>query len=143
MFVKTPDKFVALNVNGPPKAPDVIFCNDSVAGLGVLVKVHIIFEKSFKLMAGTVMMFPARVPKLAGLPVVPELVSVQVPLDKVKLVLAASVKVTGLTLLVTVLLTGVVGAAVLAAVVVIFGARPVKLVAVKLKGPPGNPVVIF
>ena len=111
--------------------------------MGALVKVQTIFEKSFKLMAGTVMILPASVPKLGGFPVVPELVSVQAPLDRLKLVLAASVKVTGLALLVTVLLIGVTGAAVPAIVVVIFGGAPVKLVAVKLNGPPGNPVVIF
>ena len=87
----------------------MIFCNASVAGFGELVKVQTIFEKSFKLMAGTVMMLPAKLPKLAGLPDVPELVSVQVPDDRVKLVLAASVNVTGLALLVTVLLIGTTG----------------------------------
>ena len=30
-------KFVAVNVNGPPKAPDVIFCKANVAGFGALV----------------------------------------------------------------------------------------------------------
>ena len=121
----------------------MIFCKASVAGLGALVKVQTIFEKSFKLVAGTVMVLPAKVPKLAGLPVVPELVSVQVPLERLKLLLAVSVNVTGLALLVTVLLMGAIGAAVPATVVVMFGGAPVKFVAVKLNGPPGNPVVIF
>ena len=135
--------FVAVNVNGPPNDPVVIFCKATVAGLGALVKVQTIFEKSFKLTAGTVMTLPASVPKLAGLPVVPELVSVQVPVERLKLVLAASVNVTGLALLVTVLFTTVTGAAVPAVMVVIFGGTPVKFVAVKVKGPPGKPVVIF
>ena len=143
MFAGFDAKFVAVKVNGPPNDPIVIFCKASVAGLGALVKVQTIFEKSFKLTAGIVMTLPAKVPKLAGLPVVPELVSVQVPLDKLKLVLAASVKVTGLALLVTVLLIGATGAAVPAVTVVIFGGTPVKFVAVKLNGPPGNAVVIF
>ena len=143
MFAGFDAKFVAVNVNGPPKEPVVIFCKASVAGLGAFVKVHTIFEKSFKLRAGTLMVLPAKVPKLAGLPVVPEFVSVQAPLDSVKLALAASVKVTGLALLVTVLFIGATGAAVPAAVVVMFGGRPVKFVAVKLKGPPAKPVVIF
>ena len=60
-----------------------------------------IFAKGFRLAAGTVITLPASVPKFAGLPVVPELVSVQVPVDKLKLVLAASVRVTGLRMLVT------------------------------------------
>ena len=143
MFAGFDARFVAVKVNGPPNDPDVIFCKARVAGLGTLVKVHTIFEKSFKLIAGTVMVLPAKVPKLAGLPVVPELVSVHTPVDKVKFTLAASVNVTGLALLVTVLLIGVVGAAVPATVVVMFGGRPVKFVAVKLKGPPVIPAVIF
>lgn len=143
MFVGLDAKFVAMNVNGPPKEPVVIFCKANVAGLGALVKVQMIFEKSFRLVAGTVITLPTKVPKLAGFPVVPEFVSVQAPLESVKLALTASVKVTGLALLVTVLFIGATGAAVPAAVVVMFGGRPVKFVAVKLKGPPANPVVIF
>lgn len=143
MFVGLDAKFVAMNVNGPPKEPVVIFCKANVAGLGELVKVQMIFEKSFRLVAGTVITLPTKVPKLAGFPVVPEFVSVQAPLESVKLALTASVKVTGLALLVTVLFIGATGAAVPAAVVVMFGGRPVKFVAVKLKGPPANPVVIF
>ena len=95
-------RFVAVKVNGPPKEPAVIFCSANVGGLGALVNVQTIFAKSFRLTAGTVMTLPANVPKLAGLPVVPELVSVQVPVDRLKLVLAVSVRVTGLALLVTV-----------------------------------------
>lgn len=136
-------RFVAVKLKGPPTEPDVIFCNVSVAGLGALVKVQTIFEKSFRLMAGTVIVLPDKMPKLAGLPVVPELVSVQAPVVKLKLALALSVKVTGLVLVVTMLLIGVVGAAVPAAVVVILGGAPVRFVAVKLKGPPAKPVVIF
>ncbi len=137
-------RFVAVNVNGPPKDPVVIFCSVRVAGLGALVKVQTIFAKSFKLVAGIVMTLPAKVPKVPdGLPDVPELVSVQVPVDRLKLVLAASVKVTGLALLVTVLLTSVTGAGVPAVVVVILGGVPVRLVAAKVNGPPGKPVVIF
>jgi len=96
-------RLVAVKVNGPPKEPDVIFCSASVGGLGALEKVQTILAKSFKFVAGTVMVLPASVPKLVGLPVVPELVSVQVPVDRLKLVLAASVSVTGLATLVTVI----------------------------------------
>jgi hypothetical protein len=42
-----------------------------------------------------------------------------------------------------VLLTVADGAAIPAAVVVMVGGAPVKFVAVKLNGPPANPVVIF
>lgn len=143
IFAGFETRFVAVNVNGPPNELDVIFCNVSVAGFGVFVKVQMIFEKSFKLIAGTVITLPAKVPKLAGFPVVPELVSVHVPADITKFAFAASVNVTGLALLETILLIGVVGAAVPAVVVVIFGGRPVKFVAVKLNGPPARPVVIF
>ena len=144
MFAGFEARFMAVNVNGPPKEPVVTFCNVSVAGLGTLVKVQTILAKDFKLVAGTVMTLPATVPKVPdGLPELLKLVSVQVPVDRLKLVLAASVNVTGLALLVTVLFTGVTGAAVPADVVVIFGGVPVKLVAVKVNGPPTKPVVIF
>ena len=94
-------KFVDVNVNGPPKEPDVVFCSANVGFFGALVKVQTIFANGFRLAAGTVMTLPASVPKLAGLPVVPEFVSVQLPLDSVKLLLAASVSVTGLRMVVT------------------------------------------
>ena len=136
-------RLVAVNVNGPPNEPVVIFCKVNVAGFGVLVKVQTIFAKSFKLMAGTVMVLPAKLPKLAGLPEVPALVSVQVPLLKLKLAFAPSVNVTGFALFVTVLLITIVGAAVPATVVVMLGGEPVKFVAVNVNGPPANPVVIF
>lgn len=51
--------------------------------------------------AGIVMTLPAIEPKLAGLPDVPALVSVHVPVVRLKLLLAASVRVTGLRMLVT------------------------------------------
>lgn len=60
-----------------------------------------IFAKGFRLTAGIVMVLPASVPKLAGFPDVPALVSVHVPLDRLKFELAASVNVTGLEMLVT------------------------------------------
>ena len=136
-------KLVAVNMNGPPKEPAVIFCKLSVAGLGVLVKVQTILAKGFRLVARMVIVLPANVPKLAGFPVVPELVSVHVPVDRLKFVLAASVKVTGLMMFVTELLFTVAGAAVPATVVVIFGGVPARLVAMNVNGPPARPVVIF
>ena len=48
-----------------------------------------------------VIVLPASEPKLAGLPEVPALVSVQVAVDRLKLLLAASVSVTGLSIFVT------------------------------------------
>jgi hypothetical protein len=48
-----------------------------------------------------VIMLPAIEPKLAGLPDVPALLSVHVPVDKLKFAFAASVRVTGLRILVT------------------------------------------
>lgn len=60
-----------------------------------------IFANGLRLAAGTVMTLPEIVPKLAGFPDVPELVSVQVPVVRLKFVLAASVSVTGLEILVT------------------------------------------
>jgi hypothetical protein len=94
-------RFVAVNVKGPPKAPTVVFCNASVGGLGAFVNVQTILAKGTRFAVGMVMTLPAKLPKLAGLPEVAELVSVQVPLDKLKFVLAASVSVTGEVMLVT------------------------------------------
>jgi len=63
--------------------------------------VQTILALSFKLVAGIVKTLPASEPKLAGLPETPEFVSVQLPLERLKKVLAFSVKVTGLVLFVT------------------------------------------
>ncbi len=136
-------KLLAVKVKGPPKDPEVIFCRLNIAGLGALVKVQTILAKGLRLATGTVIVLPAKVPKLAGLPVVPELVSVHAAVVKVKLLLAASVKVTGLVMTVTELLFTAGGAAVPAAVVVMAGGAPARLVALKVNGPPARPVVIF
>jgi len=101
MLVGAEAKFIAVKVKGPPKEPAVIFCSASVGSFGALVNVQMIFAKGFRLMAGTVITLPTNVPNAGGLPVVPALVSVQLPLDRLKLVLAASVRVTGLRMLVT------------------------------------------
>ena len=129
-------KLLAVKVKGPPKDPAVIFCRVSVAGLGVLVKVQMIFAFCFKFSAATVMTFPDKLPKLAGLPDTAAFVSVHEPVVKLKLALAASVNVTGLATLVTVVEAGVTGAAIPAVVVVIFAGVPARLVTVKLNGPP-------
>ena len=115
----------------------------TVGVLAAFVNVQIILANGFRLTAGIVTTLPAKLPKLAGLPVVPEFVSVQVALVMLKLLLAASVSVTGFAVVVTVTGAGVVGAGVPAVTVVIPFMVPVKLVAVKVKGPPAAPVVIF
>lgn len=94
-------RFAAVNVNGPPNAPTVVFCNVRVGGFGTLVKVQTILANVFRFTTGTVMTLPDKVPKLAGFPEVAALVSVQTPADKLKLLFAASVKVTGVLMLVT------------------------------------------
>jgi hypothetical protein len=94
-------RLVTENVKGPPKALTVVFCSASVGGLGAFVKVQTILAKGTRFAVGMVMTLPAKLPKLAGFPEVAELVSVQVPLDKLKLVLAASVNVTGVVMFVT------------------------------------------
>ena len=37
MFKRAAARFVAVNVNGPPNAPAVIFCRAKVGGFGALV----------------------------------------------------------------------------------------------------------
>ena len=143
MATGTVARFVAVKVNGPPKAPTVVFWIETVAGFGALVNVQLIWAKAMRFAAGIVSTFEASVPKLAGFSVTAEFASVQVAVDKSKLLLAASVTVTGLTVVVTVIGTGVVGAGVPTVVVVMLLMVPVKFVAVKLKGPPTIPVVIF
>jgi hypothetical protein len=95
-------KFVPAKLNGPPKAPAVVFCNAKVGALGVLVNVHTILAKVRKLTTGIVTVLPANVPKLAGLPDVAALVSVHVAPERSKFALAASVNVTGVLIEVTV-----------------------------------------
>jgi hypothetical protein len=94
-------RFVAANVNGPPNPLVVIFCKANVGGFGAFVKVQTIRAKVLRFTTGMVITLPASVPKLAGLPDVAALVSVQTPVLMLKLVFAASVKVTGLRMLLT------------------------------------------
>lgn len=136
-------RFVTVNVKGPPTAPAVVFCNVKVGGLGALVNVHTIRAKGLRLVVGTVITLPANVPKAAGFPDVAALVSVHMAAERSKLLLAASVSVTGVVMLVTDTELSVAGAAVPAAVVEMVGTVPARFVAVKLKGPPGKSVVIF
>ena len=100
--------------------------------------------KGFRLTTGMVSTLPDRVPNApAGLPEAPELVSRQEALESVKLLLAASVTVTCVTVLVTTIGAGATGAAVPAVTVVMLLIVPCRFVAVKLNGPLAAPVVIF
>ncbi len=138
------ERFVAVKVNGPPNEPVVIFWIATVGRFAALVKVQSSLANGFRLATGIVNTLPDRVPNApAGLPEVPELVSRQEALESVKLLFAASVTVTCVTVLVTVTGAGATGAAVPAVTVVILLIVPVRLVAVKVKGPLAAPVVIF
>jgi hypothetical protein len=77
MFVGADARFVAANVNGPPKKPSVVFFKAKVVGLAALVKVQAICAAGKTLAAGIVSNWPTSPPKLAGLPVTAEFASVQ------------------------------------------------------------------
>ena len=90
-------RFVAVNVNGPPAAPNVIFWTATVATLAVLtalVMVHRICAAARTLAAGIVNTLPASEPKLAGFPVIAEFTSAQVAAVALKLAAGDSVIVT-------------------------------------------------
>ena len=101
IFAGAEARLVAVNVNGPPNEPEVIFWRVNVGGFGALVKLQRILANGFKLAAGIVITFPASDPTVVGLPLVAALVSVQTAPVKLKLLLLASVSVTGLPMLVT------------------------------------------
>ena len=138
------ERFVAVKVNGPPNEPVVIFWIATVGSFAALVKVQVNLAKVFRFATGIVSTLPAREPKaVAGLPEVAELVSRHDADESVKLVLAASVSVTFVTVLVTTIGAGAAGVAVPGVTVVILLGVPVRLVAVKVNGPVAAPVVIF
>lgn len=138
-------RFVDVKVNGPPAAPKVIFCTATVAAFGLmaLVMVQFIFAAATTLARGMVRIFPAREPKLAGLPVIAALASVHVAAVALKLVAGVSVMVTAVLKAVTFIAVGETGVAVLVDVVVTATGFEAKLVAVKVNGPPMAPDVIF
>jgi hypothetical protein len=139
-------RFVAVNVNGPPAAPKVIFCTATVATEAVftaLVIVQVILAAAKTLAAGMVSTLPARDPKLAGFPVMAEFASVHVAAVAVKLEAGVSVIVTAVLNVVTLIAVGVVGVATPAPVVVIAAGFEAKFVATNVNGPPIAPVVIF
>ena len=94
-------RFATAKVKGPPGAPVVVFRTATVAGIAVLVMMQLICAAGSTLAAGTVSTLPARLPKLAGLPVKPELASLQVAEVAVKLALAPSVICTCVLVVVT------------------------------------------
>jgi hypothetical protein len=139
-------RFVAVNANGPPAAPKVIFCTATVATVAVftaLVIVQLIFAAASTFAAGIVSTFPASEPKLAGFPVIAEFASVQVAAVAVKLVAGVSVIATAVLNAVTLMAAGEAGVATPAPVVVMAVGLDAKLVAVKVNGPPIAAVVIF
>lgn len=94
-------KLLDVNVNGPPTELTVVFCSATVGNFGTLVNVQRILAKVRKFTTGIVMTLPASVPKLAGFPDVAAFVSIQLPVETLKLVFAASVIVTAVVMLVT------------------------------------------
>ena len=84
-------RLVTANVNGPPMPPVVIFCTATVAGFAAFVKAQVIWLADRTLVAGIVSTLPLKLPKLAGLPVLLALASLQVADVAVKLPLAVSV----------------------------------------------------
>jgi hypothetical protein len=139
-------RFVDVNVKAPPADPRVVFCTATVAAVAVLtvfVIVQVIFAAATTLAAGMVRTFPARVPKLAGLPVIAALLSVQDAAVAEKFVAGVSVIVTAVLKAVTLIGVGEAGVAVLVTVVVIATGAEARLVAEKLKGPPTALAVIL
>lgn len=94
-------RFETEKLNGPPSPPVVIFCTVTVAGVAVFMIVQLICAAGKTLAAGTVKILPARLPKLAGLPVKLAFASVQLADVAVKLALAASVICTCVLVAVT------------------------------------------
>lgn len=109
----------------------------------MLVRVQVICAAATMLAAGMVITLPAKVPKLAGFPVIAALASVQVTADAVKFVAGVSVMVTAVLKAVTLMAVGAAGVGVFVTVVVIALGAEAKLVAVKVNGPPMALDVIF
>lgn len=89
-------RLVAEKLKGPPAAPRVIFCSATVGVvvLSVLVSTQLICAPAKTFAAGMVTTLLANEPKLAGLPVIDELASVQLTEVAVKLAAGVSVMVT-------------------------------------------------
>ena len=90
-------KLVDEKVNGPPAAPEVVFCTATVAEVAVitaLVNTQLICAPAKTFAAGIVSTLPAKAPKVPTLPVTAELASVQLAADALKLAAGVSVTVT-------------------------------------------------
>ena len=85
------DKLATEKLNGPPATLVVVFRMETVAGFAVLVMVQVIWAAGKTLAAGTVSTALAKLPKLAGFPVKPELASVHMADVAVKLGVTVSV----------------------------------------------------
>jgi hypothetical protein len=94
-------RFETAKLNGPPSPPVVIFWTATVAGFAALVIVQLICAAGLTFAAGTVSTLPARLPKLAGLPVKLEFASEHVADAALKLELAVSDICTGVFAAVT------------------------------------------
>lgn len=114
-----------------------------MAVLTVLVRVQVICAAATMLTAGMVITLPAKVPKLAGFPVMAAFESVQVTAEAVKFVAGVSVIVTAVLNAVTLIAVGEAGVGVLVAVVVIAVGAEARFVALKVNGPPMALLVIF
>ena len=134
---------VVAKVNGPPAAPRVTFCKATVGPLTALVKIQLICAAAKMFAAGIVSTFPAKVPNVPMLPLMPEFASVQVAVAAVKFVAGVSVTVTAVLNADTFIGVGAAGVAVPVAVVVIAGGAEARFVAENVNAPPTAPVVIF
>lgn len=108
-----------------------------------LVIVQVILAAARILAAAMVNTLPASEPKLAGLPVIAALASVQMAVAAVKFVAGVSVIATAVLNAVTLMAAGEDGVATPAPVVVMAAGFEAKLVAVNVNGPPIAAVVIF
>lgn len=135
-------RFVWVKLKGPPIAPVVVFLTATVGVIGVLVSTQVICAAERTFVAGMVRVEPAKVPNVAGLPVLTELASEQETPVNVKGDVA-SVTVTLVFRFETAMAVAVVGVGVAAAVVVILAGAEARLPTVKANGPPATVSVDF
>lgn len=111
--------------------------------MAALENVHVIWAAGTIFTAAMVKTPALNVPKLAGLPVMEALASEHVAELSVNSPFAASVIWTCVLVAETGMAIGAAGVAVLAALVEIAAGTAERFVALKLNGPPNDPVVIF
>jgi hypothetical protein len=136
-------RFVAVNANGPPTAPRVIFFKAKVVGLAALVKTQVICAAGTTFAAGMVSNWPTKLPKVPVFPVTAEFASVQLALVRLNRAFAFSDICTTLFSVETLIAEGAAGVGVDAAVVVMAAGTEARLATENVKGPPGPPVVDF